>query len=47
MTYAQSDREIEDGALVGFTRRKVDVSAYVPNPDHDDPTFVIAVGLRF
>jgi hypothetical protein len=46
-TYARSDREIQEGALVRFNYKKVDVSAYVFDPDHDEPTFVIAVGLRF
>lgn len=46
-TYAQSEREIQDGALVGFTYRRVGVSAYVFNLDDDQPTFAIAVGLGF
>ena len=46
-TYAQSDREIQDGALVGFSYKKVDMSAYVFDPGDDEPTFVIAVGVRF
>lgn len=46
-TYAQSDREIQEGALVGFNYKKVDVSSYVFNLDDDKPAFAIAVGLRF
>ena len=47
-TYAdQSGRDIQDGALVGFSYRKVDVTAYLFNPGDDEPTFVIAVGVRF
>ena len=47
-TYAdQSDFESQDGALVAFNYKKVDLSAYVFNPGDDEPTFVIAVGLRF
>ena len=47
-TYAdQSGRDIQDGALVGFSYRKVDVTGYVFNPGDDEPTFVIAVGVRF
>jgi hypothetical protein len=43
----QTDREIQRGALVGFTYKIVDVSAYVFNPDDEEPTFVLAVGLSF
>jgi hypothetical protein len=43
----QSDREIQRGALVGFNYKKMDASAYFFNPDDDEPTFVIAVGLSF
>ena len=43
----RSDREIQRGALVGFTYKKVDVSAYVFNPDDGTPTLVVAVGLSF
>ena len=43
----ESDREVQRGLLVGFTYNKVDLSAHVLNPDDDEPTFVIAVGLDF
>lgn len=43
----QTDRDIQRGVLVGFNYKKVDLSAYVFNPDDDKPTFVIAVGLTF
>jgi hypothetical protein len=46
-THAQSDREIQEGVLVGFNYKKVDLSAYIFNPGDDEPTFAIAVGLRF
>lgn len=41
----ESDREVQRGLLVGFTYRKLDVSAYVFDPDDEQPTFAIAVGL--
>jgi len=40
-------RDIQDGALVGFTFKKMDLTGYVFNTDDDEPTFVIAVGVRF
>jgi hypothetical protein len=43
----QSDRDIQRGGLVGFTYKKVELSAYFLNPDEDTPTFVIGVGLDF
>jgi hypothetical protein len=43
----QSDGESQGGPFVGFNYKKVDLSAYVFNPDADEPTFVIAVGLRY
>jgi len=46
-TYAESARDIQNGALAGFSYRKVDVTGYVFNPDDEEPTFVIAVGVRF
>jgi hypothetical protein len=46
-TYAQSEHDIQDGALVSFSHKRVDVSAYVFETDDDRPTFAIAVGLRF
>jgi hypothetical protein len=46
-TYAQSEDDIQDGALVSFSHKRVDVSAYVFETDDDRPTFAIAVGVRF
>ena len=43
----ESDRDIQRGLLVGFTYKKVDLSAYLLDPDADTPTFVFAVGLDF
>ena len=43
----EADRDIERGLLVGFTYKKVDLSAYLLDPDADTPTFVVAVGLDF
>jgi len=42
-----SDRDIQRGLLVGFSNKKVDVSAYLFNPDDEEPTFVVAVALNF
>ena len=41
----ETDRDIQRGLLVGFSYRRLDLSAYVFNPDDDDPTLVVAVGL--
>jgi hypothetical protein len=43
----ESDRAIQRGLLLGFNYKKVDLSAYLFNPDDDKPTFVIAVKLSF
>jgi hypothetical protein len=43
----ESDRDIQRGVLVGFNYKKVDLSAYLFDPDDEEPTFVTAVGLSF
>ena len=43
----ESHRDIQRGLLLGVTYKKVDVGAYFFNPDDEEPTFVIAVGLSF
>jgi hypothetical protein len=43
----KTDRDIQRGVLVGFSYKKVDLSAYVFNPDEDKPTLVLGVGLTF
>jgi hypothetical protein len=43
----QTDREIQRGMLLGFSHNHVALTGYVFNPDEDQPTFVIAVGLTF
>ena len=43
----ETDREIQRGVLVGFTCKRVDLSAYLFNPDDAKPTLVVAVGLTF
>ena len=43
----ESDREIQRGALLGFNYKKLDLTAYLFDPDDDKPTFVLAVGLSF
>ena len=42
----QTDFDIQRGFLVGFSFKKVDLSAYVFNPD-DDPTVVLGVTVSF
>ena len=43
----ESDRDIQRGLLVGVNYKKLDVGAYFFNPDDEEPTFVISVGLSF
>ena len=43
----QSNRDVQRGVLVRFSYKKVDLSAYVFNPDEDKATFVLGVGLTF
>jgi hypothetical protein len=43
----QTDREIQRGMLLGFSHKRVALTGYVFNPDEDQPTFVIGVGLTF
>jgi hypothetical protein len=42
-----SDFDLQRGFLVGFVYKKVDVTAYVFNPDATRPTVVLAAGLGF
>ena len=42
----QTDFDVQRGFLVRFTYKKVDLSAYVFNPDVDKPTFVLAVSMN-
>lgn len=41
------EREYEPGVIVGFIIDKVDLSAFVLNPEDDDPTFVFSFGVSF
>ena len=43
----ESDRDIQRGLLVGVSYKKLDVGAYFFNPDDEEPTYVISVGLTF
>jgi hypothetical protein len=43
----KTDRDIQRGVLVRFSHKHVDLTGYVLNPDLDNPTFVLAVGLTF
>lgn len=40
-----TDREVQRGLLLGFAFKRVDATAYVLNPDDDDPVWVFSVGL--
>lgn len=40
----ESDREIQRGLFIGTSWRKLDVTAYVFNPDDSKPTVIIAAG---
>ena len=42
-----TERDIQRGVLVGVTYKRLDVNAYLFNPDDEDPTVVIAVGVSF
>ena len=42
-----ADREVQGGALAGFSYKKVDLTAYLFDPNDEARTFVITVGLRF
>ena len=43
----ESDRDTQRGLLIGFSWESVDLSAYVLNPDDDDPIFAFALGFSF
>ena len=43
----QTDRDIQRGLLAGFSFKAASLTGYVFNPDDEEATFVIAVGLTF
>jgi hypothetical protein len=43
----ESELDIQRGFLVGLTYKQVGVTGYVFNPDKDNPTYVISVGVEF
>ncbi len=43
----QTDREIQRGLLAGVSFWKLDVTAYVFNPDDETPTLIVAVAVTF
>jgi hypothetical protein len=43
----QTDLDIQRGLLMRFSYKKLDLSAYVFNPDTDTPTYVLAVSVSF
>jgi hypothetical protein len=42
-----SDRDIQRGLLLGVSYKTLDLGAYFFNPDDEEPTYVISVGLSF
>jgi len=42
-----SERDIQRGFLVGFSTPHVDVTAYMFNPDDENPTYVLSASLNF
>jgi hypothetical protein len=47
MKVYETDSDIQRGFFVGVSYKRVDVTAYVFNPDANQPTVVVGVGLRF
>jgi hypothetical protein len=43
----QSDRDIQRGLLLGFSYRKINLTAYVFNPDESKPIWVFAIAAAF
>ena len=43
----ETDRDIQRGLLAGFSFKAASLTGYVFNPDDEEATFVIAVGLTF
>ena len=43
----QADREVQRGLLVGTSIRKLDMTAYLFNPDDSKPILVLAVAVSF
>ena len=43
----QTDLDIQRGFLLGFTYKQVDFTAYLFNPDEDEPTLALAVTVSF
>ena len=43
----ETDLDIQRGFVAGFTYKAFDLSAYVFNPDEDEPTVVVALAVGF
>lgn len=43
----KADRDIQRGLLAGFSLNRLDLTAYVFNPDESKPTVILAAGLHF
>ena len=47
MRACQTDLDVQRGLLLGFSWKKVDLGAYLFNPDRDQPTWVFSVSVNF
>jgi hypothetical protein len=43
----QNNRDVQRGLLLGVSLHRVDLTAYLMNPDDDNPTFMLTGGLNF
>jgi hypothetical protein len=43
----ESELDIQRGFLVGLSYKQVGVTGYVFNPDKNNPTYVLSVGIEF
>ena len=43
----ETDRDIQRGLLAGVAFKAASLTGYVFNPDEEEATFVVAVGLTF
>jgi hypothetical protein len=43
----QTDLDLQRGFLVGFTYKQWDFTAYLFNPDQDEPTVVVTLAFNF
>ena len=43
----ETDLDIQRGFLVGLSYKQLSVTGHMFNPDQDEPTYVISVGVEF